>query len=316
MKAYGIIGIGIIVGAIPLIEYRPDRDGAETLIGISVVDDSGNVVPDARVYFKFFKTFEKFYIVEKLTDKNGYVECAGFTRGEVVVRIEKDCYYYTTSHVKYQNLPWRDVITSRMWAKDPIVSKITLKRILAPQKKKLVSVDMKKPPVTDRPIPFNILAADWCAPYGKGCVNDININFCREDATNYVAYTGMRMEFTNCVDGFYAAEVEDWSKFRYCYIANTNAAYSKCLEIGRLVERRRGALKQSGYDQKKYYIIRFRTVTNNVGRIVSARYGFISEGLDYSGGLSLAAQINFAENDINLEDERVGRIMNKMKGIR
>ena len=53
MKAYGIIGIGIIVGAIPLIEYRPDRDGAETLIGISVVDDSGNVVPDARVYFKF-----------------------------------------------------------------------------------------------------------------------------------------------------------------------------------------------------------------------------------------------------------------------
>ena len=140
MKAYGIIGIGIIVGAIPLIEYRPDRDGAETLIGISVVDDSGNVVPDARVYFKFFKTFEKFYIVEKLTDKNGYVECAGFTRGEVVVRIEKDCYYYTTSHVKYQNLPWRDVITSRMWAKDPIVSKITLKRILAPQKKKLVDV--------------------------------------------------------------------------------------------------------------------------------------------------------------------------------
>ena len=294
-------------------DYRPDRDGAQTRIGINVVDDSGNVVPDAKVYFKFFTTFEKFYVREVVTGKDGYAECAGATRGEVVVRIEKDQFYDTTSHVKYQNVSWNEAVATRMWSKGAVVSRMTLKCMLDPQKKKHISVDMKKPPAASKSLPFDILAADWCVPYGKGCVNDINFTFCREDTTNYVAYTGMRMEFSNGADGFYAAEVDDWSKFRYCYVANTNAAYGKCLEMGRLPEKYSNAFVQSGYDQKRYYVVRFRTVTNEVGHVVSARYGLISEGLDCSGGLSMTVQVNVDENDINLEDEWVGRIMNKMK---
>jgi len=248
-----------------------------------------------------------------MTDKDGYAECTGTTRGEVVVRVEKDRFYDTTAHVKYQDLPWDEAVASRKWTKGVAVSRLTLKRILDPQKKKLVSVDVKKPPLVEKPVPFDILAADWCAPYGKGRVNDINFNFCREDTTNYVAYTGMRMEFPNCVDGLYAAEVDDWSKLRYCHVANTNATYIKCFEMGRLSAKQPDALVQSGYDQKRYHVIRFRTVTNEVGRIVSARYGLILEGLDYSGGLSMAVQVNPDENDTNLENEWAERIMNKMK---
>lgn len=313
MNLYGIVGAAFLAGAIPSMEYRPDRDGAQTRIGISVVDDLGDAVQDAKVYVKFFTTFEKFYIKEMTTDKGGYAECSGTTRGEVVVRIEKDHFYHTTSHVKYQDVSWDDAVASRKWAKGVVISKMKLKRIRDPQKKRLASVDMKKPPLTEKTVPFDILAADWCAPYGKGRVNDINFNFCREDATNYVAYTGMRMELPNCVDGLYAAEIEDWSKFRYCYAANTNAIYSKCLEMGKLPENHPDALVQSGCDQKRYHVIRFRTVTNEVGHIVSARYGLILEGLDYSGGLSMAVQVNIGENDINLEDESAERIMNKMK---
>jgi len=56
MNLHGIVGVAFLAGAIPFMEYRPDRDGAQTRIGVSVVDDLGHAVPEAKVYAKFSKS--------------------------------------------------------------------------------------------------------------------------------------------------------------------------------------------------------------------------------------------------------------------
>ena len=303
------------MGFMPL-AYRPDRDGAEADIGITVVDINGKPVAGACARFKFYTTLEDYYFIESKTDAAGRATVKGKTRGEVVVGVGKDDFYFTIQKLEYRKIAWDEAVSSRKWSKETVENKVVLKPVLSPLRMPVHSASFKKPPVTGEPMPYDILAADWCAPYGKGKIKDIEINFFKENTTNYVAYTGMRMLFPNCVDGLYAAKADEWCNYRYQYCAETNAIYSKCFEMGECHVHSQDALVQSGHDQSIYHVVRFRTMTNKVGRIVSARYGLIFGGLDYSGGLSMGVQVNPNENDTNLESDWAVRNMRREKHLR
>ena len=66
-----------------------------------------------------------------------------------------------------------------------------------------------------------------------------------------------------------------------------------------------------GFDRDKYMIFRIRSKTNEEGKVVSAYYGIIDEGLDFQSGLSLGVQVNPEDNDTSLEDDWAYRNMKK-----
>ena len=296
--------------------YRPDRDGAEANVGITVVDIDGNPVADASARFKFYTTFDDYYFIESKTDEAGRAVAKGKTRGEVVVGVEKDGFYFTTQDLEYRKISWEEAVSSRKWSKEVVENKVILKPIVSPIRMPLYSVDFKKPPRDDEPVPYDFLAKDWCAPYGKGKINDIDVEFYRAATTNRIAYVGMRLNFSNCVDGLYERSVDEWCDFRYQHVADTNSIYHKSVEVGRLPNHVPDALFRTGHGDKRYYVVRFRTVTNEVGHVVSARYGLISEGLDCMGGLNISVEVNPNENDTNLESDWAVRNMSREKRLR
>ena len=283
--------------------YRPDRDGAEANVGIAVVDVAGNPIPDAHAKFKFYTTFDDYYFIESRTDAAGKTVARGNTRGEVSVIVQKDGFYYTKKDLKYRKNSWEKSVATKKWSDSVVENKIVLKPIVAPIQMPLYSVRFRKPPRDGVPMPYDFIAKDWCSPYGKGKVNDVDVEFFQTPNTNRVGYIGMRLNFSNCVDGVYEEHVDDWSRYGYKYVADTNAIYKKSIEVRNLPMHKNGSLIKKGPSDKKYYVVRFRTETNNVGRVVFARYGVISDGLDCMGGLNISVSVNPNENDINLEND-------------
>ena len=293
---------------------QADRDCAEALVGITVVDTEGKPVADARVRFKFYTSFDDYNFIETYTDRDGRSVVRGQTRGEVYVGIEKDGYYMTTKKLKCRNLSWEESVTTKKWSSDIVENALILKPIIKPIRMQMKTVRFKKPPIVNKPIPYDILLADWCAPYGNGKIRDVDVSLYSAECTNRLAYAGMRLEFPNCVDGVYASQADAWSVYRYCYRVDTNAGFKKCLEQGRLPQHKADALTYEKPDEDSYHVVRFRTMTNEVGRVVSAKYGVIFGSLSYSGGLTFSVEINPDENEINIESDWALRNMKREKG--
>lgn len=293
-------------------DYRPDRDGASTTVGLDVVDMQGEPVEGAKVMFRVFTTFDKCYRVMRDTDKAGHCEITGKTRGEITVVATKDGCYTSYGSLKYRDLPWEDAVAEHRWTRGIVGNRITLKPVVNPQRHVSNGMTLKPLPVANQMLPFDAFVFDWCPPYGKGKVKDFEIGC--YSFTNAVPRSrrGVRIRAVQCVDGFVLRDVDEWSKFRYALNADKDASYDKEIRFGWLPNDENGVLAEGlGFDRDKYMIFRIRSKTNEVGKIVSAYYGIIDEGLDFQSGLSLGVQVNPEDNDTSLEDDWAYRNMKK-----
>ena len=292
-------------------DYRPDRDGAETSILLHVVDGEGVSIADASVEFVMYTTLERFDVLKRTTDSQGTCVVSGKTRGEVVAIVKKSGYYPTRTHIEYRDLPWEDSVSERRWTRTRVANKVQLKRIVRPVRLKSSSMRFGKPPEVNRPLPFDAMVFDWCAPHGKGQVNDFEITC--YDVTNNASRRsyGLLINTTNCVDGFVFRKTDDWSLFRHDLVANTNACFLKEVKIGSIPGNAGKFAECPRLSKEDYVLFRIRTSTNEVGKVETAYYGMIDEGLNFYGELSMSILVNPKKNDPNLEDDWVSRHMKK-----
>lgn len=295
-------------------DYRPDRDGAQTAIRLGVVDTDGVAVPDAEVRFVVFTTFEKYYTVDRRTDADGVCEMAGTTRGEVVAKVRKDGYYPSRRELKYRDLDWGTSVAEHKWTRGVIENQVILKPVLNPRRQIFNGMILRRPPATNKMLPFDAFSFDWCPPYGKGKVKDFEIGcFVSTNAESRVQ-RGVRIRADNCVDGFSLRKVDDWCALRYALRADENADYAHDMDFGWVPDATGALHKGQEFASGQYLIFRIRSETNTVGKIIRAHYGIIGERLDFQQGLSLGVQVNPVNNDTSLEHNWAYRNMMRERG--
>lgn len=296
-------------------DYRPDRDGAQTAIRLSVVDTDGVAVPDAEVCFVVFTTLEKYYTVDRRTDADGVCEMTGTTRGEVVARVRKDGYYPSRRALKYRDLDWKTAVTEHKWTHGIVCDSIVIKKVQNPARHLTKGMLFVQPPATNRPMPFDVMAFDWCAPYGKGEAADFMITyFCKTNSQGKKA-TGLKFHAENCMDGFIARKEDRWSDFKYDLKASASSDYQKTLQFGWGTNESGELVHNKGPEDDVYHIFRVRTSTNEVGNIITSNYGIIyGRGIEYHGGFTLKVQVNPVNNDTSLEHDWAYRNMMRERG--
>lgn len=292
-------------------DYRPDRDGALTTVGLEVVDMDDRPIEGAKVMFRVFTTFDHCNKIMRDTDSNGYCEIAGKTRGEITVVVTKDDYYTSCGNLFYRDLSWDEAVAEHRWTRGAVRNRIVMKPVVKPRKHLAGGMTLRPPPALNALLPFDVFLFDWCSPYGKGIEPDFLIGC--YDVTNAVSQRvrGVRILANHCVDGFVVARPDKWSKFRHALVADGDADYKQEVRFGSVLGDD-GALDEGWpLHNGEYLIFRTRTHTNEVGEVVRANYGLIEESLDYQSGLTLSIHVNPECNDKSLEHDKAYRQMKK-----
>lgn len=296
-----------------LADYRPDRDGASTCVGLEVYDVNGRPIEGAKVMFRIFTTFDDCYKLMRDTDDRGYCEITCKTRGEITVDVTKDGYYTSHGNLDYRDLSWDESVAEHKWTRGLVKNHISMKPVVNPEKLIVGGMTLKSPPAKNRLLPFDAFMFDWCAPFGKGKVTDFEIGC--YDMTNSVRgrVRGVRIKADSCADGFSLRRLDEWSSFRYALNAGEKDEYVKELIFGWVPDAHGEIIRGMDFSAKDYLVFRVRTATNEVGRVVAANYGIVDENLDFQDGLTLNIRLNPRQNDTSLEHDRVYKNMQKHK---
>lgn len=289
---------------------NPCLDGALAELELTVVDDSGEKVEDAEVDVAFQTSIENANLVKRTSDHTGRLIAAGRTVGTVNVWARKTGYYETHKVLNVRRNPVAVAGKNGRWSDVPIADQLILRKVRNPVKllRKGDAYSDVRYPVLDAVKGFDLLMFDWCPPYGRGEYDDLQIRtkFWRSPDDWLKVHDRTVVTMTNRVDGFYFADVDDTSAFRYAYKAETNAVYVK--ELVFEYDRREGAVTTNrGMPKGKYLIFRTRTRTDENGRVVMANYGLIKESFDPFADLDMCSLFNPVSNDPNLEDAEIAR---------
>ena len=288
--------------------FSPIIDGATSELAIRVVDDSSIPVTDAEVSVVFYVKPEKVDVHRGLTDTNGLFKTKGRSIGEIHVIVKKDGYYQGRVLPKFRLLSVEEATAARRWAMGEVLVPVVLKKIRDPAR--LVRNGGKETwrrvcyPSTNFTMGFDLLAYDWCPPFGKGKHADFQIQteFWRSEK-DYLTYRNKTIiSMTNAMDGFYFADVDPTSAFRYAYEADPHAQFAKELRFE--IDRRNEVVAtDKGMPRGKYIVFRTRTITDPKGNVLSANYGMIAEKMSALGNLSMICIFNPEPNDLRLEPE-------------
>lgn len=289
-----------------VVAYSPIIDGALADVKIKVVDDMGEVVPDATISVMFYTAPEKVDVRRGKTDAQGCFSAKGRCIGEAYAWIRKDGYYETKIGPTFRVLPDKDAERLRKWSEGTVETMATLKKKRHPAKLILNGGTFQelKYPATNVVMGLDLQQFDWCPPYGNGKYDDLQIkyDFWRSPTNWFQVYSHLDVTMTNCLDGVYLVPTDDYSKMNRCYGADTNAVYQKSLEY--VYDRKIGNVERNvEMPRDKYMVFRTRTKVNDKGELVSANYGLIFEKSEYGIRLNMRTAFNPVPNDTNLECE-------------
>ncbi len=257
--------------------------GAKGQVTLCVVDSQGTVVTNASIKAGFYNPRKGDDVCIGQTDSNGLFTASGNSIDDMNYSIGKDGYYETIGkHVFYRRTT-QPVVDGRWQPWNPTLPAV-LKERRNPVAMYAKPVDTVIP-VKDLAVGFDLEAGDWVAPYGKGKSQDILFTY-RSQIQDY--WTGVKELFIACSnkkDGFYRAKKDVWSKLRSIYEAPTNDYQSSIHLINEGTKDK--VLKLENLDESEYLVFRVRTVLDEKGNIVSARYGKIYGPIKYGASRKL-----------------------------
>jgi hypothetical protein len=240
-----------------------------TQVAVCVVDDAN--VPIGEVHTEIFE-FHEYNAPFGFTDSNGmYSRHIKNIYGSVVGVFKKEGYYKTIGSF------WKWAGRNEILPASTNFT-IVMKRIENPVPiiYRRIGKDI---PVNQEEVFFDLAVGDWVMPHGKGKSPDISfigtIRFeTRRDLDIEVSAT-----FTDPLSGLrqFSAPSENTEILRSTLIppqiAPTNG-YEKTLKMWYSYNSQE--LRKTNFNSENNYIFRTRVVTNSVGEIVAANYGWIS----------------------------------------
>jgi hypothetical protein len=274
-------------------------------VTIRVVDSTGKPVSTARMSGAFWPSDSSadVDVFEGQTDTNGLFVATGETIHSMNYTITKDGYYRTTETYWFRRQR-EECLQDGRWQPWNPTNTVMLKehRNPTPMYAKRIDVPIPK---RDALVGFDLEVGDWMAPDGKGKETDILIAYTAmvQDYWNYS--NQLIIVCSNKLNGLYRDKKDMWSDFRSTYEANSDGYQPQC--ILSFATTKQKTLKDQRLGDSEYLVFRVRTVLDDKGNIVSARYGKIYGPIEYGesdtnhGGIRFTYYLNPTPNDRNLE---------------
>ena len=286
--------------------------GADIWIQLSVVDDGDAPVPDAdvRATLSFHDGFRH---VQGRTDSLGKASVRGITTGdEVVLRIVKDGYYSSEYKTSYLRFAENRAVEDGKWQPWGERRTVALRKIGDPAKLCRFR-DFLTAPSTNEWFGLDLAMGDWIKPYGKGEVEDLQLNVLWDGLPKTRSKNCMVAVRVpgNCNAGYFADKVKE-SEYASPIKASTNNVYA--ISEFDWIERNQGIrMQEKSFWNDKSLVLRLRCEVDDRGEIVKANYCCVqklevSPGMKGNAILDLATCFNPTANDVNLEDAERARL--------
>lgn len=234
---------------------------------IVVDEETGEPISDVDVGVSFRKDWESSTRSEGITNIEG--ECTITGRGTHLIRYsaEKEGGYYktlggyafeqVTSNLQLRHQPWNPKIT------------VKLRKIKKPVPMYARRVDHAILPELGKKIGFDLMEADWVAPYGKGKVSDFVFLVTKEYSSEKDFKAEMTLTFSNSFDGIYAFPIDDsiYSDLKLPHLAPLDG-YQKELK------KFHSSDMSNDYNERQHYYFRIRSEEKD-GKLQKALYGKI-----------------------------------------
>lgn len=267
-------------------------------ITAKVIDENGKPIENAEIGVDFFVAIPwgsgagtKALTHRGLTQVDGTFIASDRCGMSVGMGASKRGYYRTYG----PRFLFKEVKNGEWQPWNPTID-LVLKPILNPIPLYVKKVEAAMP-AFNQPIPYDLTAGDWVAPFGKGSRRDLiftaKLDQRSENDYNY----SLTVSFDNPKDGIqiFDAPFNAGSELRSPHAAPENGYLPQWDQTR---SRKPDQVEQGNYasDGNRNYFIRVRTVVDEKGQIVSAHYGKI-----YGEFLNFTYYFNPAPNDRNLE---------------
>jgi len=272
---------------------------------VKVLDESGQPFPnvDVQIGFEDPTTRRNVYVKGK-TDTDGLFSGEGVCDGIMAGGIQKDGYYWSGFPFKITGtednhwLPWNPTCVTVL---RPIGKPIALYA-------RKVRTDI---PILGKPCGYDLEAADWVTPYGKGLKKDLVFTIQTKEVKGAGVFDAQgELTFADSFDGLQDANpVTMYSVFKWERLA-PEIGYNSKLKLQNtwwenLGQKPIRSFKNMDKEWEGYFF-RVRTVEQD-GKIVSAHYGKIRGGIEIEPRETPTCTIAFTyyfnptPNDRNLE---------------
>ncbi len=268
---------------------------------ITVVDEEGNPIEGAAVFFSYvnFKNEENLTVK---TSEKGIAESNGSAELRVNLQVSKEGYYDTRYHKS------EGTSLSKDENHDLAVILREVKNPIAMFAKK-VEIEM---PVLGKKIGFDLKVCDFLKPYGRGLTSDFAL-FAEKKFVNSKNYsTRLSVYFEGEYEGMYLDQKAQRGGVHF-------ESDFKTARLGKLDDYKQEASfvasksEGNGYQgstNEAIYLIRSRAIVNEDGELISCHYSKIRDGINISRGAGLEQSMpilrftyyfNPTPNDRNLE---------------
>ena len=303
-----VLALGICHGVKARITYELAEKGAMVKLEIKVVDQEGNIVPDAKIWggFTSGSRLNDYVLVDGVTDTNGIYIAQGKCNEFLRFDVRKDGYYRSNIKINFWQSKADPIVVDGKWQPYGETRTVVLKRILRPHEMyNLDNPPQRKISIYDKWLGFDLEKGDFLPPMGNGVESDMLVRFHLAGEMPHDWSKTMDVSFTNYpYAGAYLVKKDLWSDMKSVYSADTNAEYRTSFSFKYCHEK--GVYP---YAEKlrsdEYLVFRTRTKIDNDGNLISARYGKLYGPWhfeDAGGSQIYQVFLNKADNDVNLED--------------
>lgn len=279
------------------------QHGALGQVTLRVEDSTGNPVEGANVSVVFWTSDSSADVVvsEGTTDTNGLFLAEGKTIHSMNFTVTKDGHYKTAGEYWFYRRG-EECVQNGRWQPWNAIHQVVLKEKREPIAMYARHVDAAIP-TRDLPVGFDLEIGDWVAPYGAGKHADASFTYIADAQDFWTGVYELTIACSNGVDGLVRAQKDILSEFVSVYEARRDG-YATCVVLC-LNTTKEKILKKELFGAEEYLTLRLRTVLNEEGSIVSARYGKIYGPIEFGVGkdhhVRFTYYLNPAPNDRNLE---------------
>ncbi|SCZ59878.1 carboxypeptidase-like regulatory domain-containing protein [Thiohalomonas denitrificans] len=267
-------------------------------IEVTVTDESGAPVPDARVGAVYYGATDHYTDVE-LTDEKGIAVVSGRTVYAVPFSVSKLGYYPGGKKI----MPPADETEA---GPKKVAVVLRKKRNLIPLYAIKYSGEI---PIAEEWIGFDLEKADWVSPYGKGVITDFELMYEGYMRSFWDAKGTLKLRFSSQGDGLIdvSEQVYAASRMRLSHLA-PQRGYSDAEKWWALAMSE-DVDEEHKPSRRKHYFLRVRSRTNDAGELVSANYTKIYGDIRFffktkkggAAGVAFDYYFNPTPNDRNLE---------------
>lgn len=296
------LSFGKLFAASPEVE-KARQHGAQGQVTFRVVDSTGKPVAMAeiRATLPHSDAYGDVEVSKGPTDTRGMFIAGGKSNDQIIYDVKKAGSYKTVGTHKFYRRGVECVRDGRWQPWNPTNS-VVLKEVRNPIAMYAKRVDAPVP-VRDVPVGFDLEVGDWVVPHGVGKQADVYFTY-KADAQDF--WTGsyeLTIACSNSMDGLVRTNKDAWSEFLSAYEAPGDGYDSRVVLSLDITKEK--VLKKELFGAEEYLLLRVRTVLDDKGDIVIARYGKIYGPIEFGVGkehhIRFMYYLNPTDNDRNLE---------------